>query len=88
MKAVDVMEASELLKAVEELRALLAVPKDESGQGEISLVEGVSENGCSTRAYVYLPEAVVRAAALRIQVTLTARLLQMGVDVETGPEGE
>ena len=84
-----VIEASELIRAINGLRALLAVPKDKAGLGEISLIEDVSESGHGTRASVYLPEAVVRAAALRVQVVLTARLFKLGVDVEAGePEGE
>ncbi len=76
-----VMEAAELLKAVKELRALLVVSEEKKGQGEISLVEDVSESGCGTRAYVYLPEYVVRGAARMILGELKSRLEMLGVVV-------
>ncbi len=75
----NVKEAASLLETKKALRELINLPKVESGMGELSLVEDVSNEGCGTRAYVYIPEIMARDFAELALNRVNAALENLGV---------
>ena len=80
MKPDEIHEAHELLNTLAALKKFLKQPVVKDGQGQISLIEDVTESGFGIRIDVQLPEADVRYFAKKQIEDIADLLREMGVE--------
>ena len=81
MKPDEIHEAHTLLNTLAALEKLLKQPVVKDGQGQISLIEDVTESGYGIRIDVQLPEADVRYFAKKQIEDIADLLREMDVEI-------